>query len=1247
LFIYMKHYPYVSRRHGFALIVALSLMGFVTLLLLSLSSLIMVEITTSTQNKIMEQARLNAKLGLYEAIGQLQKLAGPDQRITAAAASLDDNPATTAIDGVGNARYWTGVWNAEYPTDSNGNPISVRNASTDGSLLQYNAPGNRRKDSTAANSRFLGWLISGQMDYSDAATYAPDPDSDALLVGSGSVANALNGDGSPNEAVYVPKEIIRATDGTETGRYAYWVEDEGLKARFNLRDTHLDNANATERRYSLLTAQRSGVENMDALAGTAFPINDAVIDKMHSESGLSSYLDSNTAVKEGFHDLTAYSAGLLTDVKHGGLKKDLTWFFERPDNEAVPQSLEDISYYATTSPSNRYSTSEPRVADFPQPQNVFCEPSPTWKKLRSFYHLKDQYGVSGSIQPRPNDDTTYPIGPLAIYTVLSLFPEIRPVGSDLYLRVHMSFQVVLWNPYDVPLSAHSYDVEFMSSGTTTVLYPQFVFDESVTGNSGDNPQSKDGRWYYPNSVVARHHNLNTNGGMPSSDPIDGVFQHTDMTSFRDEYGLTTAGVVFRTPAIALDPGEVVLLSIDNANNDPYVEGFELALGDNGGSVYLDYPDPLPAKVSQGIAHLDKEGNTYHTYPKFHWRLWRSWGGADSELGSDYDPPSSSGNVIDLDSSNPYGEIRGFGLREQVAEGDDRDLKNGTAASEPVVGLDSYYSRLFRENNARAEIGGESKYFVARTTLPIAQDVKQPDDSYARVINSDWSGPNFNAKIEYQSHMYPFDEGPDATGSRPAALVHRNPTAMESRRDGFHYEGSAVNGNNYGAFVCMGWDSGPQYSSYGNSISIESTATGNAYFGRSYNQSSHGRTHVPLLSVPDENEPILSLGFFQHANLLREDTTPAFQIGNSFPEIRLESLTETVRDSNDTDDDLVYDISTAGKDSQSIIDSTYLLNDALWDRFFLSSYEDPENILDPDFTPPNARMQRIDSNENIPDSAIDDFFDMAAAYLAVNGAFNVNSTSVEAWKAALGSLSGLDIDPENANPIGTAHNRLVSHFSSPEGGADDTSENDLWTGYRELTDVQLTALAQAMVEQVKTRGPFLSMSEFVNRRLANDETGYRGALQAAIDSLDYTDDGALSTADTAINGNAGTTFGTANITGDGSPGLPPELFIEEAARAHQYTGVSAWVTQGDILQAIGPSLTVRSDTFRIRAYGEAIEPLTGNVQGKAWCEAIVQRLPTPVTPGSDDASTPEYYEPDDVFGRKFKIVSFRWLSSNEI
>jgi hypothetical protein len=75
------------------------------------------------------------------------------------------------------------------------------------------------------------------------------------------------------------------------------------------------------------------------------------------------------------------------------------------------------------------------------------------------------------------------------------------------------------------------------------------------------------------------------------------------------------------------------------------------------------------------------------------------------------------------------------------------------------------------------------------------------------------------------------------------------------------------------------------------------------------------------------------------------------------------------------------------------------------------------------------------------------------------------------------------------------------------------------------------------------------------------------------------------------------------------------------------------TYTDIMAVLGPVLTVRSDTFRIRGYGEVLNPAdSAQVDAVAYCEAIVQRTPEPAPNAS---------------GRRFVITYFRWLGPDDI
>jgi hypothetical protein len=393
---------------------------------------------------------------------------------------------------------------------------------------------------------------------------------------------------------------------------------------------------------------------------------------------------------------------------------------------------------------------------------------------------------------------------------------------------------------------------------------------------------------------------------------------------------------------------------------------------------------------------------------------------------------------------------------------------------------------------------------------------------------------------------------------------------------------------------------------------------NAYWGPSLSAGS-GKTHLPLFEVP--RSPMLSLAGFAHAEMGDFAHDPPFAVGNSFAHPLI-------------DRDAVYAYHGSGNSAFSVVDQSFLLNEGLWDRMFFSTLlPRPDRGWSVEQTAAAFRQ----SEESLPNSAIqflpfpdvdavqaeDDLLDpeRAAAHLVVEGVFNVNSTSVEAWTAVLSGIRDRDIrkaDGSTHSVSGT----FFSRFERPEADS-----GDLYKGYVNLSDAEISELAEQLVREVKVRGPFLSLADFVNRRLASDDTGLMGPLQAAIER-------------TGVN----------NRFPNTSPAAGSWVHADHQAE-RSGAGAPGYLLQSDVLRIIGHRLTPRSDTFLIRAYGDVTGSRPADPDSQVWCEALVRRTPAPVEPASPTSpgTSSATYEPADAewLGRRFEILSFRYLTPDEI
>ena len=447
----------------------------------------------------------------------------------------------------------------------------------------------------------------------------------------------------------------------------------------------------------------------------------------------------------------------------------------------------------------------------------------------------------------------------------------------------------------------------------------------------------------------------------------------------------------------------------------------------------------------------------------------------------------------------------------------------------------------------------------------------------------------------------------------------------------------------------------------------------------------GSTAVPFAEIP--TAPILSLVDFANANLSLRSEAAYKDVGNSHASIF-------------TPGNTIYGGTGMSPGVITTSDNVWLINDALFDRYYLSgiapefdysgsggAYNDTGTMkatldafygvtgsnyeeakanptLEP-YIPDNKTAEDVVADLNPNDAQyntttnIYNGYKKIGAYSHVKGAFNVNSTSVKAWAALLRANRNLALkDVDNSSQTGSG-----TPFSSLKTPVTDSGADTGWDGFSRLTDDQIwddngtvsdptddTGLAVNIVEQVKARGPFMGLSDFVNRQVSsNTELNASGSIQSALDELGATTSaksaaGGLVPHDPAING-----WG----------GYPILMGDADLSDRRTTEGIAADIRQADVLRQLAPRLTARTDTFKIRSYGEVADS-DGKVIASATCEAVVQRLPEYVDPETNSAFNEPWdeYDPNapanqtlnsinQTYGRRFEIRSFRWLDDGEV
>ena len=452
----------------------------------------------------------------------------------------------------------------------------------------------------------------------------------------------------------------------------------------------------------------------------------------------------------------------------------------------------------------------------------------------------------------------------------------------------------------------------------------------------------------------------------------------------------------------------------------------------------------------------------------------------------------------------------------------------------------------------------------------------------------------------------------------------------------------------------------------------------------------GTIYAPF-DFPRKETDMMNLAYFRYANLSPMPWQPTYAFAESYasPFIRRQNVVELHKGNelNSAPGDYIYD--------NEMIDISYLLNASMWDRFFLSTIPQKDS-----FNPeagmrlPNTRLFLSSIPESITElRASETAFEEAASHVGIDGAFNVNSTSYEAWRSILGGMLGVKRktltntvinnngnDPSDPDEFKMPNPGDLNPLTTPEE-IKEFSYIDLTVG-RRISESEIDMLAREIVAEVKRRAPFFSLADFVNRRLDDYSQGDKdanyltmmGTLAAAIRRgehirnrpQEFFNDKSLEkyfpTGDNLYSGAHGSYAKHVSAYDDVDNGRshPRDLgeqvreyrqqeYMDSAlqvphneinAHAFRTRGTRGFLNQADLLSEIGSFITVRGDTFVVRAYGESKNALMGNTS-KAYCEAVVQRTSEPVRSDDDKVA------PESEFGRKFKIVSFKWITPAEL
>lgn len=1378
-----------QRNSGFALVVALSLMAFVLLLLLTITSLVQVEQSAASMGKAQLEAEQNALLALNQALGTLQAELGPDQRISANADIFDDpkNDNAATVGTVAHS-YLVGVW------DTSGDKSAATIEERAQLKWQIGDPINYQ---TRAEAGFRRWLVSDEPDGSagldaSALTFA----SNTTFGNNGSV-NSFKAVGAgtlePNNTspiisstlkdkeIWAPlKDVITGGNDTVSARIGWVVLDEGVKARMN-QSLQLNSKTSPTDPETLTAWDNPGNIGIEAMGSNDefknFDRETLASNKISSFANASLYVgqaDNGSVAAEAFgpyfHDVSLHSSGVVADVVNGGLRRDLSTMAEEQPAEYMDRFL----YSNTTAGYSGNPDADPKWSSILDYIGLYKNAS----RLLSNgsgppIAQMDLTDWDGDPANRADLDSplsapeTYRLSPAVAqfetYFSLMALPthryqftdELPAIASPYYnerdgvntglnncraLNLCVTPVVTLYNPYNIPIEFGPLWIHFRDipvgfrfsrldydTDNPVNLSEKFVPLASMNswltnGRDGTNnnhleqrftmklSQPGGGRRGAPNTILAPGETIVFSPLYPDNEPLANLvnWNSVKQITLEGQPGYSE-GIGLFWDALVPDKYRVNGESITLAGWTAPGRGGAAAIRTFTTSepnldenfIFINALDRLQIEVAltDGSLNPTRASNDGPAQEERSGKFLIELYSADPNIGYS----SNSNETNNSDTTNLVGRytfdynnesltdndpVARAKIREEVLNSgvaiDQSTDPNSLGADDPegrVVALyeiahpDFHLPQIVREGTANYDNPFGGSRYTGGTVGQIDPTVFAAFKIGGKVTKQTTAEPFQPAAASAFTNTSVFS-GYVEVGEEPAAFSNYN-LYLTRPSDGIADDlwGPAITNNNGGYF----------FSGYNTE---EGTPYGSQF-------------EVPLTQLQ-------SIASLQHANIAASGHLPqvSHAVGSSWAHPLINS-----------------DGALTTGTKYNLFDHSYLANTQLWDSYYFSTLADQKSVINSlggisydkvvthfiegksdsgeAFTLPNPNFKfylptGADTSEATGDllagsTAATDAYRKAAAYQLQEGSFNINSTSVEAWKAILtttnianalikqpfyynpesltassptgrGEANRFQFSPTKSNLTAVysrfrvsgykqALEEAISETTTAEHGIDYPTVADfaIWQGHRELNETVIDDLANEIVDQIRHRGPFLSLAEFVNRRLGTegDPRTQMGAIDAAI--AENTD------INQKLSNEAGEEIENTlsnHITNSDSTSM---IKNTTAIFGNTARGITSFLTQADILQHVGSRMSARSDTFVIRAYGEVVNPISGEISASSLCEAVVQRIPDYVDSSQDPYfdGTPSTIEPDDLsltnerFGRKFKIVQLNWLNPRDV